>query len=159
MDILLGALIFIAIIATLSAFAWMIFDVWENIGIGGCLVMGIICILLSPILPLILLGYIFLRHKFYGNSALTESTERVNQWTWRGAQTDGGQTGQRIPQISAAESDENIDILLAEGKRDEAMRRAKESYDIAQSFGDINGMERYRKYLEYIQRGGGLAGR
>lgn len=159
MDTLYGALLFIVIIATLAAFAWMIFDVWENIGIGGCVVLGIIIVLLVPALPLIILGYVFLRHKFYGNSAPTESTERVNQWTWRNAQAEGGQSGQRIPQISAAESDERIDILLAEGKREEAMQLAKESYDIAKSFNDMNGANRYWKYMDYIQRGGGLARR
>lgn len=61
----------------------------------------------------------------------------------------------RLLYISAEESDEQIDVLLAEGKREETLQAAQEAFALAQGFNDIQGARRYRKYLEYIKRGGG----
>ena len=128
-------------------------------GVGGCMVIGLIYVVLAPLFPLIAIGYLLMRTSMYSSPSKTEKEERVNQWNWRGSQSQDGQAGQRIPQISATESDERIDVLLAEGKREEAMRLAKESYELASSFGDVSGAQRYRKYVDYIQRGGGIVRR
>ena len=153
------AIYIILAIAYVGVLIWLANDVFDNMGLGGCAVVGIIYVVLAPLFPLIAIAYLLMRTSMYSSPSRTEKEERVNQWNWRGAQTDGGQTGQRIPQISAAESDERIDILLAEGKREEAMHLAKEQYDLAVSFGDVNGAQRFKKYLDYIQRGGGMGGR
>jgi hypothetical protein len=153
------AIIVVLAIAYVGVLIWLANDVFDNMGLGGCVVVGIIYVVLAPLFPLLAIAYLLMRSSMNSSPSRTEREERVNQWNWRGAQTEGGQTGQRIPQISAAESDENIDVLLAQGKREEAMRLAKEQYDLATSFGDVNGAQRFKKYLDYIQRGGGLGGR
>ena len=153
------AIIFVIAIAYVGVLIWLANDVFDNMGLGGCVVVGIIYVVLAPLFPLLAIAYLLMRTSMYSSPSKLEKEERVNQWNWRGAQADSGQTGQRIPQISAAESDERIDILLAEGKREEAMRLAKEQYDLAASFGDVNGAQRFKKYVDYIQRGGGMGGK
>lgn len=155
-------LVIAVIIVWLSALVWMANDVWDTHGEGGCFVVLVLYVFLAPLFPLIVLGYLYMKHRlWYGTPSSRESTERVSQYNWRstlgedGAESSSGGPLENV-NLSAAESDEELDLLLAEGRTEDAVNLAREKLETAQSFGDMAGMERYRKYAAYIRaRGGG----
>lgn len=154
-------LVIVFIIVWLTALLWMANDVWETHGAGGCFVLLVLYFFLAPLFPLLVLGYLFMKYRlWHGGPSAPTPAERVSQYDWRsrlGSETDQQPLHPAADvNLSASDSDEEIDLLLAEGKVEEALALVREKFDTAKSFGDTRGMERYRKYAGYIRaRGGG----
>ena len=147
------ALITIIAITYAIALVWLANDVHDRWGQDGCVVVGAFYIALAPLFPLILITYIFLRQLAYRRPESGGRPEGIDQWTWRSQRQQQGQTLADLPNISPEESDEHIDLLLAEGKREEALKYAQDMLDAARGFGDEKGVYRYTKYTGYIRRG------
>jgi hypothetical protein len=146
----------IVIIIYVSALVWLANDVHDRWGQEGCIVVGAFYLVFAPLFPVVVILYLLMRQYAYRNTGKSERTERVDQWTWRAQQQQqGGQAQAGLPYISAAESDESIDLLLAEGKREEALQAAQDMLEAARGFDDQKGVDRYTKYVGYIKRGGG----
>ena len=160
MEVLHPIVVIALIVAWVATLVWILNDVTDQFGFEGCLVFGCLYVFLFPLFPLIAIGYLLLKARFYGSGRIkTDDAERVTQWNWRRAGQSKGTRPARPstpPEISAAESNEEIDVLLAEGKAQEALERATELLETAESFGDSSGMKRYRKYMDYIKLGGYL---
>jgi hypothetical protein len=158
MEVLHPALVIVLIVVWLVATIWVLNDVADQFGCTGCTVFALIYVLLFPIFPLVIIGYLLLKAQWQGSPARPrDRSERVTRFNWRSQRlpSDEGTERASAPAgISAAESDEEIDLLLAEGKLSDALERATERYNLAKSFGDASGMKRYRKYIHYIHSGG-----
>ena len=158
MEVLHPALAIVLIIVWLVALVWVLNDVSDQFGCNGCMVFALIYILLFPIFPLVIIGYLLLKAQWQGSPPKSrDRSEQVTQFNWRSQRLPSAERAERTGAptgISAAESDDEIDLLLAEGKLSDALERANERYDLAKSFGDASGMKRYRKYINYIHSGG-----
>lgn len=152
------AVVIVLLLVWVGVLIWLASDIFDQFGCSGCLVFLVLYFFLAPLFPLIVIGYLLLKAHWQGGPSRTaEKSERVTQFNWRSqrlpAEEDRGHAGAPAG-ISAAESDEEIDLLLAEGKPSEALERATDLYEMAKSFGDASGMKRYRKYIDYIHSGG-----
>jgi hypothetical protein len=149
---IVGFIIFVGLVV------WLVNDIWEDYGPSGCLYAGVIFLFTIPIFPLLLVGYLILKHNYFGRRrpADVSGQERVSQWTWRMQQMEKEREGKALPYITAEESDEHIDLLLAEGKREAALQVAQELLETAHGFGDARGILRYSKYVNYKARRGRL---
>jgi len=158
MELLHPALVIVLIIVWLAALVWVLNDVSDQFGCHGCMVFALIYLLLAPIFPLVIIGYLLLKAHWQGSPPKSKNrSEQVTQFNWRTQQQSSDERSERAggaAGISAAESDDEIDLLLAEGKMSKALDRANELYEMAKSFGDASGMKRYRKYIDYIHSGG-----
>jgi flagellar biosynthesis component FlhA len=158
MELLHPALAIVLIIVWLVTLVWVLNDVSDQFGCNGCMVFALIYILLFPIFPLVIIGYLLLKAQWQGSPPKPrDRSEQVTQFNWRTQQQSSDERTERTSTpavISAAESNDEIDLLLAEGKMSKALDRANELYEMAKSFGDASGMKRYRKYIDYIHSGG-----
>lgn len=158
MEVLHPALVIVLIAVWLAATIWVLNDVADQFGCTGCTVFALIYILLFPIFPLVIIVYLLLKAQWQGSpSKPRDRPERLTQYNWRSQRLPSDERAERAgaPEgITAAESDEEIDLLLAKGKLSDALERASELYDLAKSFGDSSGMKRYRKYISYIHSEG-----
>jgi len=135
---------------------WLVNDIWEDWGFSGCFIAGMVIITTIPIFPLLLPTYIYLKHNYFAKRRPAKGSAQfpADHWAWRSQRLREEQEKKRLPYISAAESDERVDLLLAEGKREAALAAAQEFLETAQGFADDRGILRYSKYVEYIKRGG-----
>jgi hypothetical protein len=138
----------------LAGLIWLANDVNDRWGQEGCATVGAFYVTLAPLFPLVIIVYMLLRQCAYHpfKKGEREPGER-DPWAWRGERQKQDMAPGELPDISPAERDERIDALLADGKREEALKLALDMRDAARGFGDEKGVERYTKYAGYIRRG------
>jgi len=136
---------------------WLFSDVYDQHGPDGCVILGLIYVLLTPIFPLVLIVYLVLRAISHGGPARLPKREEepLVQQRWHtagsGAWTGNPMISPGSGPISASESDGELDLLLAEGRFRQALEQAEEKLELAQSFGDPAGLAKYRKYVDFIR--------